>query len=100
MSKYALVLLSGGMDSAVALFWAAHSKQYRHINALTIDYRQVSRQELTSANDVWFEYCRQYAYPGTHVKFKYELFPHSSSSILNWGSPIDQYDTVENAIEG
>jgi len=101
MSKYALVLLSGGMDSAVALFWAAHSKQYERIDALTIDYGQSSRQELTSANYVWNEYWRRYSYPGTHMTLSYDLFPHSDSSILRGTQRyINQYDTVEQAIAG
>ena len=98
MKDYALVLLSGGMDSAVALFWAKHQGQYKIVDALTIDYGQVSKQELVSSNHVWYEYLKLYDTGiGTHMTMIFNLFPFSNSSILGY-SAIDQYDNVEQAI--
>jgi 7-cyano-7-deazaguanine synthase len=44
----AVVLLSGGLDSATALFWAVRLKKWR-CRALAFDYGQRHRRELRSA---------------------------------------------------
>lgn len=50
----AIVLLSGGMDSAAALCWARH--QYRDLFAVMFDYGQPNRdQELTAAGKLCAE---------------------------------------------
>jgi len=43
----AIVLLSGGMDSAVALWWAL--LHYRDVDAMTVDYNQPHRMETDFA---------------------------------------------------
>jgi len=48
--KSAVVLLSGGLDSATAAAWAAH-EGYR-LSALSIDYGQRHRCELDASRDV------------------------------------------------
>ena len=44
----AIVLLSGGMDSTVALWWAL--LHYRNIDAISLDYNQVHRMEIEYAS--------------------------------------------------
>lgn len=44
----AIVLLSGGMDSTVALWWAL--LHYRNVDAITVDYNQPHRMEVEYAS--------------------------------------------------
>jgi 7-cyano-7-deazaguanine synthase len=46
----ALVLLSGGLDSAVALAWAV--EKYPRVRALTVDYGQRHAREISSAKAI------------------------------------------------
>lgn len=49
-----LVLLSGGMDSTIALFHAASlPERFGVVHALTFDYQQRHRRELEAATKVW-----------------------------------------------
>ena len=50
MNRKAVVLLSGGLDSTIALFWT-RAKGYR-VDALSVDYGQRHRRELASARRV------------------------------------------------
>lgn len=50
MSRRAVVLLSGGLDSTTALFWA--KRQGYRVTALTVDYGQRHLKELRSARQV------------------------------------------------
>jgi 7-cyano-7-deazaguanine synthase len=50
MSKTAVVLLSGGLDSTTALFWA-RAEGYR-VEALSVDYGQRHKKELECARRV------------------------------------------------
>lgn len=48
----AVVLLSGGMDSAIALHWALAEYGRQRVVALTVDYGQRHRRELSSARRI------------------------------------------------
>lgn len=50
MSKNAMVLLSGGQDSTVCLYWA--KKQFTNVIALCIDYGQRHRVEIESSKTI------------------------------------------------
>lgn len=49
-SETAIVLLSGGFDSTVSLWWAMH--RYKKVKAITVNYNQQWPQELDSANSI------------------------------------------------
>jgi len=93
---YALVLLSGGMDSAVALFWAAQ-QNYKQVDALTFDYGQVAaRRELSSSVNIWSAIMHHFP-TGVQRKLTIMAFSFSGSSVLG-RSTVDKYDNVEDAI--
>ena len=50
MKETALILLSGGQDSATALFWA--KKKFASVEAVSFDYGQRHRRELKSAKKI------------------------------------------------
>lgn len=50
ISSDAVVLLSGGLDSTVCLFWSR--TRYERVRAVSIDYGQRHRRELASAKAV------------------------------------------------
>lgn len=52
MSKGAVVLLSGGLDSTVCLFQAEHCEEFDHITALSLDYGQRHQAELIAAKQM------------------------------------------------
>jgi 7-cyano-7-deazaguanine synthase len=98
----ALVLLSGGLDSAVALMWAF--KHYDHVDALTFDYGQRARDaELEAAKAIWDLTVKHMGRrpplalaQHTTVTLPDAMFA-SPASILG-RSEVDQYDTVEDAV--
>ncbi len=49
--KKAIVLLSGGLDSATALY-VAKSEGYNELHALTFEYGQKHRRELRAAIEI------------------------------------------------
>lgn len=46
----AVVLLSGGLDSAIALWWALN--HYSRVRAICVDYGQAHRQEISAARQL------------------------------------------------
>lgn len=89
----AVVLLSGGMDSAVALYWAMC--RFDPITAITFEYgQQASQQELESSSNLVTS-------APVHITHKVIQIPThilaSVSSILG-RAPIDQYTDVQEAI--
>ena len=74
--KKAIVLLSGGLDSATCLYWAK-SKKYKTF-ALIFDYGQRHRRELESA----LKLCRVSKTPHEVVRF---ALPWGGSSFIGRG---------------
>lgn len=70
----AIVLLSGGLDSATALYWAVKAKRWR-CRALVFDYGQRHAREMRSARAV----ARLAGCPLQVVKFR---LPWGGSSLL------------------
>lgn len=75
----AVVLLSGGMDSAVALWWALKKKW--SCRALSFDYGQRHKRELKYARAL----ARAAGVPWNLVRFKLSW---SGSSLTNSGAPL------------
>ncbi len=50
--KHSLVLFSGGIDSTTALYWTLSQRQYEKVSALTFDYGQRHRIEVTMARQI------------------------------------------------
>jgi 7-cyano-7-deazaguanine synthase len=106
MTRKAIVLLSGGLDSAVALLWAI--KHYDHVDAISFDYGQVAAgPELTAAGRVWSLALNTFVSDKivprmppavwTTIKLPDSMFA-SNASILG-RSEINQYETVEEAVQ-
>lgn len=103
--KAALVLLSGGMDSAVSLLYAC--KGYDHVDAITYDYGQVARYaELKASEQIWDIAMQMYqarlgprlpVSKHTIVQLPDSMFA-SASSILG-RSEINEYATVAEAVQ-
>lgn len=74
MAKKAVVLLSGGLDSAVTLFYAV--KRGYECFALTFDYGQRHKKELTRARVVA-------AAAGAHFKIVKLVLPWKGSSLID-----------------
>src|SRR4051812_46921577 len=51
MASEAVVLLSGGLDSATALYWAVKDRKWK-CRGLAFDYGQRHRRELVAARNV------------------------------------------------
>src|SRR5262249_44510480 len=72
-SSRALVLLSGGLDSAIVSIIAAERHSYVHF--LTFDYRQTNRREIASARKVRSALRRR----GPHPVLQLDLSPSAKS---------------------
>jgi 7-cyano-7-deazaguanine synthase len=98
--KTAVVLLSGGMDSTVAAFWAAHSMSYNNLRLIFFDYGQKAViQEIRSAAAVGRVLGQWYPELAIdHFIHRTDIFGYSNSSLLQREVPVGQYKTVEEAI--
>jgi 7-cyano-7-deazaguanine synthase len=76
----AVVLLSGGLDSATALYWAVKVKKWL-CHCLLFDYGQRHRRELTAARAL----ARGVGCPARTVRFR---LPWGGSSLLGHGVPL------------
>ncbi len=74
------MLLSGGLDSATALYWALKVKKWR-CRCLLFDYGQRHRRELVSARRL----ARAAGCPVELVRFR---LPWGGSSLLSGGAPL------------
>jgi 7-cyano-7-deazaguanine synthase len=85
----AIVLLSGGLDSATAAAWARH-QGYR-LSALSFDYGQRHRVELAAARDVAAALGI-----ADHVVLKLDLAAFGGSALVDPGLsvPKDRSDTA------
>jgi 7-cyano-7-deazaguanine synthase len=84
-SRKAIVLLSGGLDSATVLYWAL-SKGYQP-QALIFDYGQRHRREVASAKAL----CKKARAPFNVVSLK---LPWGGSSLLDKRRPLPQAQSV------
>jgi 7-cyano-7-deazaguanine synthase len=85
----AIVLLSGGLDSATAAAWARH-RGYR-LSALSFDYGQRHRVELAAAHEVAAALGI-----ADHVVLKLDLAAFGGSALVDPGLPVpkDRSDTA------
>lgn len=79
----AIVLLSGGLDSATALFWALRVKKWR-CRALAFDYGQRHRRELRSAAAL----ARAAGVPLRTARFR---LPWGGSSLLGTAKRLPRH---------
>lgn len=90
--KKALVVLSGGQDSTICLYWAL--QRYDEVHALTFDYGQRHRIELDAAKTIsWMAGVKnhEFLYVGDHVL--------KSSSPLTSQAVLEQYTDYEQMDE-
>ena len=80
-TKKAIVLLSGGLDSATVLYWARSQSFEPH--ALLFDYGQRHRRELNAARAL----CRIAGVPSELIRFS---LPHEGSSLLDKSAKLPQ----------
>jgi len=91
-----LVLLSGGMDSAVALSWATKGFPSDPVDAVTFNYGQRSwQQEIIAAKNVfnWFDL------PGRHYFVTIPPTAFASDSSILGRTEVDQYSSAEDAVD-
>lgn len=89
MGKKAIVLLSGGLDSAVTAYVAKHNKY--ELSALSFNYGQQHDKEITAAKIISSSLAIT-----DHVLFNLELFKFGGSSLLkNSTQSIKKPDDVQ-----
>lgn len=96
----AVILLSGGMDSTIALYWALHEPSIKKIDALAIDYSQRHKNEVLAAGYVWHRSLssdkkEKLNFIQTIVLPKGVLV--GASSLLELSHPVSEYENVEEA---
>lgn len=86
----ALVVLSGGLDSVTALYWAR--SRYASVEAFSLDYGQRHSVELEMA--AW--HCRQFSL--VHHRLTLPLDQLLHSAMLKGGEPVpDGLETAKDA---
>lgn len=83
----ALVVLSGGADSAICLHWAM--ARYKHVQSITFDYGQRHRVELDAAKKI----CEL-------NNIEQKLVPIESFSVLGGNSLMDDEMEIESPESG
>ncbi len=93
-----LVLVSGGLDSSVALAKAVSERGSENVVALSISYGQKHIKEIKASNDI----CAYY-----HVEHLYldlgEIFKYSNCSLLSSSSeevPLASYEEQLKSLNG
>lgn len=87
----AMVILSGGQDSTISLYWAKSLKLFDEIHAITFDYGQKhSREILASATISKMAGCASHTIVNCFNTLK------SSSPLTNASIPLEQYDSFES----
>lgn len=93
----ALVLMSGGMDSTIALFWALNQKSITSVSCFGVDYGQRHSNELTAAAKI-ADLAKNYYSQFEDIEFAYVGSVLSSkSSLLHRDIPVSTYANVEEA---
>jgi 7-cyano-7-deazaguanine synthase len=99
----AIVLLSGGLDSTVALYWAINNSRYDRVDALTIDYGQIARAELRAVEEIWFNICVDVRYsPAGRGHHKFIGLPRAtmaSKASITGDAQVNQYSSVKEAVD-
>jgi 7-cyano-7-deazaguanine synthase len=89
--KKAIVLLSGGQDSTISLYWA--KKQFDEVQAISFDYGQRHRTELFAAETISMM---------ANVRHKTINVPNilrSTSPLVNSLAPLETYQSYEEMSE-
>src|SRR5262245_31333416 len=90
MSNKAIALVSGGLDSATALYWAK-SEGYRIEQTVHFQYGQTHATEMASAMAI----CDELKIPApTVIKLNLE-FLRGSSALLPLGGVLDQMEAAK-----
>lgn len=84
----ALVVLSGGQDSTTCLFWSMQKFGSENVSAVTFDYGQRQRVELTCAGKI-----------ADDANIVWECLPIDTFSALGGNSLTDEDIAVENEID-
>ncbi|HAD82550.1 MAG: 7-cyano-7-deazaguanine synthase QueC [Candidatus Edwardsbacteria bacterium RIFOXYD12_FULL_50_11] len=87
LNKKAVILLSGGLDSATVLFWAI--KKGYHPQALIFDYGQRHSREVASARAL----CKKTGVPFRVISIK---LPWQGSSLLDKKTTLPRAGSVKN----
>ena len=90
-SKKAVVLFSGGLDSATALYWTR--KQGYQPYCLIVDYGQRQRREIESAEKI----AKQEKLP---YEIIHSIFPWQGSALLNHQSNVPKHRSFEEMSAG
>ena len=80
----AVVLLSGGMDSSTALYWAIKQKHIKVVAAIHFTYGQLgSEWEFAAAGQVNIHASDKAGYP---IPLHHVIIPMRQYSLLQWGN--------------
>lgn len=102
-----VVLLSGGLDSTVALFYCLQNAKsteeggWGKVHALTFNYGQTNTQELMAVGQIWrMAKCSFFEQAGDHkiIPLHHPNCLASKASIMG-RSEINKYDNVGQATE-
>ena len=90
--KKSVVLFSGGIDSTTALYWAL--KKYDQVNALTFDYGQRHRIEISLAEKV------AHKLDISHEIITLDLRQIAGSSLTDQSLPLPEFEDLEEIPQG
>lgn len=88
MARSCVVVFSGGQDSTTCLFWAR--QRYENVIALTFDYGQRHRIELSAANEI----CQRFGF--AHETIAIDTFAQLGGNSLTDASVPVQDDRFRN----
>jgi 7-cyano-7-deazaguanine synthase len=86
----AMVILSGGQDSTISLYWAKSVKIFDEVHAITFDYGQKHSREIIAASKI-----AQMAGCASHSVVNCFNLLKSTSPLTNATIELEQYDSYE-----